>query len=108
MNHCMYQPASLNALMHDAFLTAVAHGFWEGHDPSDTTVRLAKLALIASEVGEAVEAVRVRGGNFAEELADICIRVFDLACACGVDLEEALLAKMAKNITRPRMHGKLA
>ena len=34
------------------------------------------------------------------ELADACIRIFDLAGALGLDLGAALVAKMAYNATR--------
>jgi NTP pyrophosphatase (non-canonical NTP hydrolase) len=69
---------------------------------------LVKLALIVSEVGEAIESVRANDTHFAEELADICIRVFDLAAARGHDLEDAIITKMQRNASRPHMHGKLA
>ena len=65
------------------------------------------LALIHSEVSEALEAYR--NGNDAEigeELADIVIRTFDLAMGWGIDIEDEMLKKMVYNTTRPRMHGK--
>lgn len=70
---------------------------------------LCKLMLLTTEVAEAAEAVRVGDyENFKEELADIAIRLFDLAHATGVDLEEAIRVKMEINKLRPRMHGKRA
>lgn len=42
----------------------------------------------------------------AEELADILIRTGDLAEEIGVDLQAAVVAKMAKNQGRPHKHGK--
>jgi NTP pyrophosphatase (non-canonical NTP hydrolase) len=64
------------------------------------------LMNIASEVGEACEAVR-RGDmeNLAEELSDVCIRIADTCGHFGIDLEKAITEKMAKNKTRPYMHG---
>jgi NTP pyrophosphatase (non-canonical NTP hydrolase) len=60
---------------------------------------LEALALIASEVGEAVN--ECRGDqpteNFKTELADICLRTFDLAQSQGIDLMGAILAKMDLN-----------
>lgn len=43
--------------------------------------------------------------GFPSELADILIRVADLAGALGIDLNKALLEKMAYNETRPYRHG---
>lgn len=41
-----------------------------------------------------------------EEMADILIRVFDLAGQRGIDLGRAVLVKMQYNSTRPHKHGK--
>lgn len=45
--------------------------------------------------------------GFPSELADIVIRVFDLAGALGINLEQEVLNKMAYNETRPHKHGKV-
>lgn len=45
-------------------------------------------------------------GTFEDELADICIRVFDLAAHQGIDLESHIKAKMRYNKMRPYKHGK--
>ena len=66
-----------------------------------------QLALIHSEVSEALEAHRF--GNLkglAEELADVVIRVADLARALNFDLSWEILHKMAANEARPHRHGK--
>lgn len=67
-----------------------------------------RLALIHSEVSEALEAIRTPGelGNLGEELADVVIRVGDLAHFLGIDLETHVGAKMTANEARPRKHGK--
>jgi NTP pyrophosphatase (non-canonical NTP hydrolase) len=44
--------------------------------------------------------------TFEDELADIMIRVMDLAAYRGIDLESHIKAKMRYNSTRPRKHGK--
>ena len=44
--------------------------------------------------------------NFGEELADVIIRMFDLADAMGVDLQSEVCQKMAVNELRPYKHGK--
>ena len=45
-------------------------------------------------------------GTFQDELADIVIRVFDLAYSKGIDLQWHIEQKMRYNTTRPHMHGK--
>ena len=44
--------------------------------------------------------------TFQDELADIMIRVMDLAAFKGVDLESHIKAKMRYNALRPYKHGK--
>jgi NTP pyrophosphatase (non-canonical NTP hydrolase) len=64
--------------------------------------------LITGEVAEAHEALRINDrSNFAEELADIVIRVADLAGGLGIDLEREIIAKMEINKTREYKHNKL-
>ncbi len=43
--------------------------------------------------------------GFPSEMADVVIRVLDLCGAAGIDLEGAILEKMAFNDTRPYRHG---
>ena len=70
---------------------------------------LVRLALVVSEVGEALDAWQAddRAGTL-EELADAVIRIFDLAAGefGAVSFAEAILEKMARNRERPRKHGK--
>ncbi len=64
------------------------------------------LALIHSEVSEALEAFRHGDKeNFTEELADTVIRVLDLSYGLGVDLPKAIVEKLAKNKGRGFRHG---
>jgi NTP pyrophosphatase (non-canonical NTP hydrolase) len=80
---------------------AVDRGWWETHRPVPEL-----LCLVHSEVSEALEAHR-NGDEprYAEELADIVIRVMDMAEAQGIDLEREVQDKMAWNIHRPYRHG---
>lgn len=91
----------INSLCKQAYETAKSKGW---HDEERETGTL--LALIHSEVSEALEADR-KGNeeNFAEELADVCIRTFDLCGSRGIDLEKAIIEKMEKNKSRPYKHG---
>lgn len=78
-----------------------------------------KLMLIVTEAAEAMECYRDpdhapteawtgEGGKpegLPAELADIVIRIGDLCGALGIDLEVAVLAKMAHNERRAHRHG---
>lgn len=63
---------------------------------------LEALALVGSEVGEAVNECRGEEPTpkFAAQLADIILRVVDLAHWQGIDLEAAITAKMKINEIR--------
>lgn len=63
---------------------------------------LEALALVASEVGEAINECRHEEPTpaFKEELADIILRVLDIAHWQGINIEEAISQKMAINQTR--------
>ena len=66
----------------------------------------AVLALIHSEVSEALEAFRTNDdANFREELADIISRGLDLTAGMQIDIEAEVLAKMEKNRGRGIRHG---
>lgn len=104
---------------------AVSKGWWEGtlkgaSGPRETRMGAndfgAKIALIHSEVSEALECAR--GGAFymgyedsgkpcglPSELADIVIRTMDIAEAMGIDLWDAIEKKHEYNKTRSHRHG---
>ena len=88
---------------------AVEHGWWERPRPVGEV-----LMLMVTELAEAMEAYR--SGNpesekipgfsqMEEELADVVIRLLDYAGGENLDIEGALLAKMAYNEKRPYRHG---
>ncbi|MGH3053357.1 MAG: MazG nucleotide pyrophosphohydrolase domain-containing protein [Gaiellaceae bacterium] len=105
----------VNDLAEKIHENAKAKGFHEyvpefGKAGRDARHILSWLMLVTTEVAEAAEAVRLGDKvNFAEELADICIRVFDVAEALGVNIEQEIVNKMVKNVDRGIRHnGKLA
>lgn len=63
---------------------------------------LEALALVASEVGEAINECRHEEPTpaFKEELADIVLRVLDIAHWQGINIEEAISQKMLLNQER--------
>jgi NTP pyrophosphatase (non-canonical NTP hydrolase) len=91
----------INNLCKEAYLIAKSKG-WHDEPREMGTI----LALIHSEVSEALEADRKGNNeNFAEELADVCIRIFDLCGSKEIDLETAISKKMEFNKTRSYKHG---
>jgi NTP pyrophosphatase (non-canonical NTP hydrolase) len=106
-----YGFGKLNEYAERIYANAKAKGFHEyapefGKAGQDTRHILSWLMLVTTEVAEAAEAVR-KGDkdNFSEELADICIRVFDCAEALGLNIEQEIVNKMERNEERPHKHG---
>lgn len=98
------------ALSLDIHQMNYANGFWDNVQDNFSS----KIALVHSELSEALEADRKnlmddklpdRHGREVE-LADAMIRIFDLAGRYGMDLGGALVAKIAYNASRPYKHGK--
>jgi len=90
---------------------ATDKGFWEGDRNMGEL-----LMLIVSELGEALEALRKdkrqikyndwKKDTFEDELADVAIRLFDLAESEGINLTWQIKQKLEYNKTRPYKHGK--
>jgi NTP pyrophosphatase (non-canonical NTP hydrolase) len=81
---------------------AVLNGFsWTKEDVDTMLLR------IHSEVSEASEEIRDNNiEGFAEELADIFIRLLNLCEVWKIDLEEEAIKKHNKNVDRPHLHGR--
>lgn len=105
---------------HTLHAHALKKGFYDSYqnmDESDYIIfYLKQLAMIHSEVSEVLEAMRKEKGQevVVEELADIIIRVLDFWAFLSqihytnLSLADAIVAKMEKNLDRPKMHGVLA
>lgn len=81
---------------------------WVQSMPWRDKTPLEALALIASEVGEAVNECRgdVPTPELGAELADIVLRVFDLAEMLKIDIEAKCRVKMAHNIEKGNLKGR--
>ncbi len=95
----------------DVHNTAVAKGF---RGPGIDAPPERSILLMHCELSEAVECLRKGNGHsdhlpeftgLEEELADVVIRIMDMGEAEHLRVAEAVLAKMAYNIGRPKKHG---
>lgn len=107
----------VNTLVQACHRASFNVGWWDGTltiDDDGAIVEIApfvvptKLMLTVSEIAEAMEGHRKNKMDdhlphrkmVEVELADACIRIFDLAGALGLDLGGAIIEKMAYNAQR--------
>jgi NTP pyrophosphatase (non-canonical NTP hydrolase) len=76
-----------------AWQNKVAKGF-------NTTDVPLEFCLLQGEMAEAFDAWRKGRDNLGEELADVAIYLLGLAEMTGIDLQDEIKAKMAKNEAR--------
>ena len=122
----MVYSKSINDIVTEAHDNAVDKGFYEDieamtglltaqgqqqmREAAKRDFVLGQLAKIGSEVGESVQAIQCKGiyhSDVEEELADVIIRVCDLAGYLEINMGRAVHQKMKINAQRPRKHGKL-
>lgn len=107
----------INDMAFDAARNSAAHGF---HDDLRTCpppqAMATRCMLLVTEVAELTEAYRRGMGQAPDshcpeltaeeaEMADIAIRLGDMAATREIDLERAIRIKMAYNRSRPVKHG---
>ncbi len=83
----------ITKLQNSVFQNKLSKGF-------NTTDVNTEFCLLYGEVAEAFEAYKNGGNGIGEELADIAIYLMGLSQMLGVNLEEEILKKIAKNENR--------
>lgn len=105
---------TITELVRTAHRIATYKEFWDDEPPNLGE----KIALIHSELSEALEEVRAghapdevyevdgKPEGLPIELADVVIRVADLCGYYKIDLNQAIYEKLNYNARRPAKHGK--
>lgn len=99
---------NLNELAEYARQINKDNGF--GEEPPPKHYKVVQLALIGTEVSEAIMAYQKNrpDSDLTEELADVIIRAIDMAAFWGWDIDAAVKAKLEKNKNRGYRHGNKA
>lgn len=113
---------ALDDLAEEIFTISEYKGFWDIDSISDLAYVPLKLALVHDEVSEALEVHRevyddsdvdvvtqmtdMQEADFTEELADIIIRVLDIAGSFDLPIGDSVIEKIEANRRRPSRHGK--
>ncbi len=113
--------AALDELAEEIAETSERKGFWD-MEADELAQVVVKLALVHDEVSEALTVHRdvydddqvdevtgmtsMQEADFTEELADVVIRVLDIAGFLDLEIGTAIVSKIEKNKSRPHRHGK--
>ncbi|MFB9283142.1 hypothetical protein [Pseudoclavibacter helvolus] len=126
----MNKLTQLNVLAEEIHAGNRERGFWDdliaqetfGSADAERALGVEKLALVVTEVSEAIEEVRSghqmdetyslrekpdKPEGVPSELADVLIRVLDFAGYYGIDIGAAVDRKLAYNATRGHKHGRV-
>lgn len=124
MNHLLEPDRRYDRFMNEfdevmkrAYEHSAKAGFWNGYEDHQNFPT--KLLLMVSEIIESFEDWRgqkkdertlyyLKDGKpegIYVELADVIIRIMDMAYRDNIPLARLILVKMAYNETRPHMHG---
>lgn len=97
---------NLNEYGREIFMIAEDHGF-HNHIDARTAYKVMKLALISTEVSEAIEELRNGDSKaHAKEVADIIIRALDYAYEIGMNIDQVVFDKIERNRSRAYKHNK--
>lgn len=90
-------------------MLAKEHNNWLIEMGWNKTNALEQLALIASEIGEAVNECRGEKPTekLGSELADLILRVFGMAEQFDINIEKEILTKMSINFSKGNFKGRL-
>ena len=97
----------LNALETNSVIT------YDDYNDFDNGLLCTRLALVGTEISEAIEAVRkgnlglLEKDTLEDELADTFLRLMDVVGGLGIDIEAQLIWKSNLNKERGYKHGKL-
>jgi len=104
---------TVSGLAFNAWAAAERQGFHKNWKGTREEI-IFRLCLVHTVVSEAVQEVKrfwtedpapATRAKVAEELADVLIRIGDLAGSLSIDLEAAIIDKMEKNEKRPYAYG---
>jgi NTP pyrophosphatase (non-canonical NTP hydrolase) len=94
----------IQALTQEMHRFVRSQGWYETNSPRPQTLRNLAISLNL-EAGEVLEHFQWGGQDpdlqaLGEELADVALYLLQIASVAGIDLEQAILAKLERNYTR--------
>lgn len=101
-----------NELQKMLYIEYVKNGYKNLWSPTKGNFRIygiAELALVTTEISEAIEELRNKQPSFERlmtECADIVIRTLNFMSRFGGDAEQWILKKHQKNMKRGKLHGR--
>ena len=103
----------LQELVHEEYIKNGYAEYWAHENITGDPIKYKQLVnmseagLINTEVAELQEDIRdLNYDHYGEEIADIIIRAMNWASRNGIDVEEEIRKKHAKNMKRTKLHGR--